>query len=390
MILWVYRYLRGYLTVEFYGEKAEHILNLTAKNRINLWGLRCTKRKIIGSVSIKDFFRLHGIIFGHKIRVHILKKGGLPFLIKRYDSRIGFYLGAVIFFAILKIMSSYIWVINIEGNKMIKESEILACCREIGIFEGIKTKTIDSKNDAVQLVLQNEDIAWASLNIEGSVLNINISETKGKETDKLNKPSNLKAGCDGIITKIDVTSGDVLVKTGDVVKKGDLLVSGIVDSLNSTVFSKSSGTITAHTNREFSAVGKKTQKIAESINKVKKHSVLKFFNLKIPLFLGEIRAPSNTDYYETNAVLFDRRIPVSVITKKSNLIEYKTKKYTADQLIKMLENDIENKVEKSDLKVVEMLQETTEEFDDKICVKRTYLCEENIAVEDAILINSLN
>ena len=387
MILWLYRFIKGFLLVEFSGERTEEILNLAAKSRIKLWGLKYIKRKITGYISINDFIRLRSVIFGSKIKVHILNKQGVPFIFKKYNNRIGFYIGAVIFFIILKIMSGFIWIINVEGNGNVNSEKVLSTCKKIGIYEGILSNKIDTKNDAIKLALNNKQIAWASLNIEGSVLNVNISQTKG-DNDNRSYPSNIKAGYDGVIKKINVTSGDVVVKTGDIVKKGDLLVSGIIENANSTVFTDSSGEITALTKREFTAKGKKTENIMIKTGEVKKHSVIKFFNIHIPLYIGEIKEPYSKKYTKKDIYLFEKRLPVSLLSKECKILKEQTKHYTNDELTSKLFEKI-NK-ESREYNILEELENNIEETESKIIVRKVFLCEENIAVNEPILFDSIN
>lgn len=388
MVLWLYRFIIGYLLVEFSGEHSEEILNLTAKSRIKLWGLKCNKGKITGYISIRNFFKLRSIVFSSHIKVKIIKKYGLPLISKRYNNRVGMYLGVVIFLSILKIMSGFIWTINIQSEDKIDNKKVLAYCKDLGIYEGVRTSKIDPKNDAVKLVMKNGDISWASLNIEGSILNVNLKMTKGNYVKK--SPSNIKAKYDGIIKKIDATSGDVLVKTGDVVKSGDLLISGIIENGNNTVFTNSSGVITAETQHTFSSSGKKIQKVFLKTGKIKKHSVLNIFGLNLPLYIGETNSHAYENIHIKQLTLFRQRLPVSIITKICELKEYKTMEYSREKLISLLENDIQKQADKSNLKIISEYDSEISESESEIYIEKTYICEENIAMEEAIIVNTIN
>ena len=58
------------------------------------------------------------------------------------------------------------------------------------------------------------------------------------------------ATADGIIKKMDIVSGNSVVKVGQAVKKGDLLVSGIIETVDGTRFVKSKGTVLATSEKE--------------------------------------------------------------------------------------------------------------------------------------------
>ena len=69
-------------------------------------------------------------------------------------------------------------------------------------------------------------------------------------------PTNLKAAADGIIKRIDVTSGNCIVKVGDTVAKGDILVSGMEERADGTKFVHSAGRVTAVIEREVTVTAK--------------------------------------------------------------------------------------------------------------------------------------
>lgn len=388
-MLWLFRILNGYVTVLFTGEFCEKILNLTAKNRISLWNSRLTKKGIESCLLAKDFKRLRAIIRGSNIKAHILKKHGVPFKTAKYNKRLGLIIGAVLFIAFLKIMSSFIWVIDVTGNEKVKTEDILAACNNIGIREGLRKSKINPKTERERLLLEIDSLAWASLNIEGSRLTVNVSETKKKE-DEASHPCNLKASADGIIKKIDIVSGNCVVKTGDTVKSGDVLVSGVIENEGGTRFVKSSGTIIAKTTRSITLEGKyKTEKVSES-GKVKHKKVLEVFTLKIPLFLGE-EADNYTYEKETKALkLFSQVLPIKIHTKSFKFYEKYKITYSKEQLLSELEKQLENRLIEEGIKSYTIENREITETKDGIKLTALISAEENIAKEEKMLISEQN
>lgn len=381
-MLWLYRFFMGYVTVLFTGDFSEKILNLTAKNRISLWDSRLTKKGIESNILSKDFKRLRPIIRKSEIKAHILKKQGLPFKTAKYNKRSGLLVGAVIFIAFLKIMSGFIWVIDINGNETVSNSQILSACEKIGIKEGIKKSSIHTKTDRERLLLKLDKLAWASLNIEGSRLGVNVSERKKTEADTTS-PSNLKASADGIIKKIDIVSGNCLVKTGDTVKKGDVLVSGVIEKLSGTHFVKSQGTITAETVEEIKLEGKyKTEKTINS-SKKKTKKVLEIFSLKFPLFLGEENGEYKS-FKETKSLSFlGKNLPLRIHCKTFNFYETYKLTYTKEQLKTELENSLAKKLKSGSSIVESNISETPDGLILTALISNT----ENIATEEKMLIS---
>ena len=117
-LLWLFRYISGFLTVIFYGEFPEKIFNLTTSHGMHLWNSRLVKGGIESSISVKDFRNIRFILKNSGIKVHILKKQGLPFKLSKNRKRVSFLVGILIFITFLSFMSSRIWMINVVGNAL--------------------------------------------------------------------------------------------------------------------------------------------------------------------------------------------------------------------------------------------------------------------------------
>lgn len=389
-MMWLWRFLMGYLTIKINGENGEKILNRAAVNGINIWNLTYKNGCIYGNISAKNFCKLRIIKHGIKCRITIIKKYGCVFRLKKYKKRIGLMAGIAVFGAILLFLSNFVWIINIEGNSVISSKEIMLACKKIGIYEGMPKKNVSNKYDAQRLQLAQNGIAWCSLNIEGSILTVNLSETAISDKEQRQTPSNLKAAIEAKIKKIDITSGNAVVKVGDTVSKGDLLISGVVQNLSSTLFVHSEGTVIAETKRTFSAEGKFTQNVQEKTGASIKRYTLDIFNLKLPLYLNNIKQQCDYTVDISKLTLFDKKIPIKIAYEKYDVLAERTVTYDKDTLESMLYNDIRKQVEKFDfLSVVEGEKDFT--YTDKgILLKITYICEENIAIQDKILLDTQN
>ena len=388
-MLWFWRLAMGYLTIKIDGKNGEQILNRAAANGINIWNLSYKNGCILGNISSKNFCRLRTIKRGIKCKISIVKKYGYIFSLKRYKNRIGFLIGSALFFAILLFLSNFIWIINVEGNDNISTKEILSSCKKIGIYEGVKKAKINNKYDAQRLQLNQSGMGWCSLNTEGCVLTINLSEAVISDKDQRQNPSNLKAGFEGKIKKIDITSGNAMVKVGDIVSSGDLLVSGVMQNHSSNMFVRSEGVVIAETKRVFSATGEYLQNIKCETGEIIKRYTLDFFSFKIPLYLGNVNKPhiyeANIKYLE----LFKKKIPIRILCEKFIITKNKNIKYTDDELIEILHKDFKNQVEKFNFINAKEGESEVIATDKGILLKIEYLCEENIAVQDKILLNSM-
>jgi len=344
-MLYIYRFFCGILELEFWGIYPEKLLNICAKNRITVWNTRFKGQKIRLFITVKDFKRLPKILKKSGIRVHILSKSGFPFFIKRYNKRFGIFVGLVLFFFVIYFMSGFIWSIDVVGNKTVDKAEILNACEELGIKTGVRKNTVDTKNTVQELLIKTDRLAWASFNIEGCRLTVNVSETSQKTEDN-SVATNLKATVDGIIKKIDVTSGNCVVSVGDVVKKGDVLVSGIIENANGTKFVHSIGSILAETEQIITISKPFTQEIEYPIGKAKKKSVLEIFTIKIPVYIGKEKGDYLTETKVQNLKLFSQSLPISLYTKKFIFVKKQSVSFGREELCDMLNEELLLKSEK--------------------------------------------
>ena len=388
-MLTIYRFFKGYLKIKFSGEKGEKLLNIFANNSLNTWNMIYDSGYITGCIDIKSFKKLKNLKTGSGIKVKVLSKHGLPFFVNKNKNRCGILVGFAIFLIIIKFLSSYIWYIDIIGNNRISNTEILKICNEIGIKEGIKSNLIDSKNDANKIILANKEIAWASLNVEGCKLTVNISETE-ENTYTGNLPSNIKAKADGIITKIKASNGETVVKIGDTVRKGDVLISGVKSSAQSTIFLQSIGEIYAKTTRVYKEYKPFNETIKLTKNKTHNKSVLKVFNVTFPLFIGKIGDIKVLKKSEHPLSLFGKNLPIGIISIKYKDTYKKKISNTKDELVKILNKRIENKITNDNIKPLTTLKDDVIISEKGVTVYKEILCEEEIGKEEEIVLNTAN
>ncbi len=389
-MIWLWRFLFGFLTIKIYGENGERLLNKATSSGIHIWNLSYKKGSITGNVSIKNFIKLRYAKRGIKCRIKIADKKGLVFYLQKYKNRIGFIVGIILFIGVLVTLSNFIWIINVDGNTKIQNTEIINSLKKIGIYEGIPKDKINNKYDAQKLLLQQKGIAWCSLNVEGSVLTVNLSETAVSDKKERETPSNLKAAFDGKIKKIDVASGNTVVKVGDTVSKGDLLVSGIIQNLSSTLFVHSSGDIIADTKRTFSAEGTFVQSKNEPYGNIVKRYTLSFFNAKIPLYLGSTKGEYSYKNNIKDLMLWGKKTPIKIACETYDMTQKNTVTYDKQKLEEILYSEIQNQVKEFNFISATEGEKEIIYTDKGMLLKIEYFCEENIAVQDKILLDTQN
>ena len=381
------RSIQGYLTVEIKGDCSERLINKAAFGGLHFWNLKYRKKCITGNISIDDFKELREIKRGLGVDITIVQKHGLPFKIHRYRYRYGMFMGVFIFFSILFLLSQFVWTVDVKGNINVTEKEIISLCKELNIKEGMYKNNLNSAVDAQKLLLKSKNLSWAALNLEGCVLTVSITEMRNDIPLNANEPCSLKSTADGTILKIDVTAGNVEVKVGDTVRKGDILVSGIEETVeDGTLFVHSDGTVIAKTRRLLTAEGDFCEEIRFLNGKVKKHKVLSFFWLDIPLYLGKIKGEYDYKIKETPLKIFDKKIPIVFIEKECYMTETKQVNYSEEELKEKLRRKIKNQIKELKIDEYEIYEEKLEYTEKGIRVVWQIDSVENIAEKEKILL----
>jgi similar to stage IV sporulation protein len=180
-------------------------------------------------ITIKNFKKLKPIARKTGIVPLITKKIGLPFILHRYRKRKGFALGLLICMVMVYILSLYVWDINLLGNSKYTADTMLQFLQEHDVYAGVQKKKVNCQEIEETIRLAYKDIGWVSAEMKGTRLVIKITETNmPAPAQKAIEPSHMIATKDAIIKSIITRSGKPLVREGSIVKKGDILVSGIL------------------------------------------------------------------------------------------------------------------------------------------------------------------
>ena len=395
IIVCMLRWLFGYVNFSVSGKFPERFLNLAARKGINLWGLSSNKEKFTAKVKIADYNELRHIAVKTKTHIHILKKHGLPFLIYKYKARSGLFVGAILFFVICQYLSGFIWNIDINVPDTINKYEIRSQLAELGFHEGIKNDSVDIHRIERLITLKNPGISWITINIMGTAASVEMSPNLSEQIDKSeneDKVTNIKSVADGTITKIEVRSGTAMVMVGEGVRKGQLLVSGIMDySDGSSSFVDSNAQIYAKTSRSVNIEIPLNLKTAEKNQYIWLKRDIDILGVKIPLTFNSNPDDSYIKSISKNQInIFNTKIPVYINEEKWQKYDIKSNKITEKQAEKIAKNRIE-------LYEVFMLYSTNKgqflnksykisNFSDKVVLTANYDIEEDIGTKSVIQI----
>lgn len=229
----ILNYIRGYLIINIDGVFAERFINICVHRGILIWDVRAKNGAYTAKMQTKSFFKIRSIAYVTRSRVRIVKRCGLPFTLLRYRSRWPLIFGVLLFIAIINFTTTHIMSVDITGNDRIPTEQLRQELSEVGVALGKRIKYLEADKIRNEMIVMDDDIAWLGVNIRGSRVYIEITERIDTESIPhiTDEACNLVASKDGVISRLEVKQGQTMVKKGDGVREGDVLVSGIMDSV---------------------------------------------------------------------------------------------------------------------------------------------------------------
>lgn len=195
-------------------------------NNINLYNISYVKDKMVVLIDVKDYLKIKRLNYYSKIRV--VKYDGL-LNIKKIIKDNMFYISVVFLsFIWMNLLTNYIVDIEIihsnSGIRRLLKEELdknnvkkFSLAYSFEELDNITKKILaDNKNN----------LEWVSIKKDGMKYIVRAEERIIKSEVVSDKPRDIVASKDAYITKVISSKGNVLVRQGEYVKKGTVLISG--------------------------------------------------------------------------------------------------------------------------------------------------------------------
>lgn len=251
LLIRIWNYFRGYVIIKIEGLTLEKFINLAIAKNIILWDItRIDYTTLKAKVSVAGFKELRDIVQKVGCRVNVIEKKGYPFFINKFKYRKMLAIGSVLSISLIIFLTSFIWNIDIVGNERIKDEEIINVLESLKIREGVSKRAARDIDISNALLLSIQDLAFANVQIQGTKMIVEVKERELVQVElKDDVPCNILASKKAIIEKVIVKNGKGLVSKGDIVKEGQILITGVINSetLESPLLVHSEGSIIART-----------------------------------------------------------------------------------------------------------------------------------------------
>ena len=345
------RLILGYVRVEIEGYYIERFINICQNKKILIWNLKRENGvKLFCNIGIKDFKRLKIISRKTNCKIKIVKKKGIPFLLHRYKKRKIFAMFLIVIAFFIYTSSKYVWNVDIKVEENLMIENIEEDLEDLGLKKGILKSKIDTDKLVNEIRLKRNDISWIGIDLKGT--NAIIKIVKADEKPDLIENSdfcNIVAEKSGVITNIIAQNGTAIVKAGDEVHKGDVLIAGYMEGkYTEKRYVHSLGKVQAKIKYQKSEKIYLNQEILKESGNQEKKLQIKFNNFKINFYktLSKFKI-YDTIYTEKQLKIFSNfYLPISIveITNKEQIKE--NKKYSKEEAIELKKQELSSEIEK--------------------------------------------
>ncbi len=210
------------------GKNPSYFLSLLISMHISIYHREDCSSGLILEVDENDYNKIVNIKTSYKVIV--LNRYGFLKLRYLYSKYFIFLLGLIFFFGILFLLSHLTFQIEIIHSNHELRSIVYQDLKEFGIEKFHFKVSYEKKEEIVKKILEKETehIEWLEIEEIGTKYVVHVEERKkNKQEDKCYARS-IIAKKDAMILDIEAEEGEVVKKRLDYVKKGDIIISGLI------------------------------------------------------------------------------------------------------------------------------------------------------------------
>ncbi|WP_246569050.1 sporulation protein YqfD [Allobacillus halotolerans] len=206
-------------------------MNRLLQENVHISSLRRkSSEKASFQIAYKDIALLKRFRKSYQCKIRFNRKSGFPRIYQQRKKWIPAMIGMLIGVVIIFCLSNLIWNVTIKGGTDESRYEVQALTQELGLVEGNWIQQTENISTIEREIMNKiEEISYVGIQRQGTSYYIEIEESEKELEEQNERPSHLVAEKSGTVHSMFVTDGRPLVEVNDVVKKGDVLVSGLLD-----------------------------------------------------------------------------------------------------------------------------------------------------------------
>lgn len=206
------------------------------------------------SIARGDYRALLKLADKYGYECKLLRRDGIYWDLKSLLRRPVLVIGMLFFLFLSLYLPSRVLFFQVEGNNHIPSKLILQECENAGVGFGSHRNEVRSERVKNALLESIPTLKWVGVNTQGCVAVITVRERADEPEPNAVGISSIVAARDGVITSCTAAKGNLLVRPGQAITAGEVLISGYTDCGLSIRATKAEGEIYAQTDREITAV----------------------------------------------------------------------------------------------------------------------------------------
>lgn len=282
----LFQFLGGYVVLEIYGAACELALNRLVRENIAFWNIVWNDEFTVRIyVFLRQQEKAMNLVRVSMCDVRSIEEVGALRQIKCIGHRM--ILTAWVLLSVVSaiVLPKFVFFYEVVGNETIPSDLILRELQNHGIGFGTYGPDIQPAWAKNHMINALPKLQWLTITQNGCRAKVIVRERPSiPETEDRRGFSNVVASQTGLITQMSVFAGQPVVKTGDTVVKGQILVSGIVDLERIYVLENANAEIFARTWREITACTPKYYEKKGEISEIKREVSVQIGQKRIKLF----------------------------------------------------------------------------------------------------------
>lgn len=272
---------------------------------------RLNEKEVCFSCDFSQHKKIEKILKEKNIEILKVKHSGFFSYFSKVWTSFGLILAMIVFSVFFGVQSQFIMQYEVLGTGNLDKASVVEFINSNFSRKKSKLKTADVE---IGLMKNFDEISFVSCMIKGQTLVVNIKE-KLLPDEKYGEFKPIISKKDARITKIELVSGTLRVKVGDVVKSGDILVEPyVIDSSGEIMKTSAKAVVYGDVFNEGSADHYENYVDVYRTGKTCEETVITLFGLEIYSYKMDIPFERyETEYEETEL-------------SKNNLLPFKLKK----------------------------------------------------------------
>lgn len=353
---------KGCIKFSVSGKNLYGFINTLRNKRLNCSNQYCKNDVYYGEVSVSDFEIVRELAENYNMELDFYEYETIRKKVLRYRHRYGIIIGIILTLFAVIYFSNTVMTIEVIGNSKVSDNTVIAMLENMGVKKGTFIGNIDFSSCERKLRMRNTDISWVGIRHTGNRLVIEMTEiVPAPEISETKIPCNIIASQNAQITAMSIYNGQIMRGVGDVVHKGDVIVSGVAsDNKGHINLRHSFGKVTAIYEDSITIHQDFCETVSEKTGKIYNEKYLNLFNFNIPLFIGKNNfSDYNSENISSPVFFLGKKLPINI--NKNKIYEIKTteKTYTPDEARAIIEEKIFI-YEKNFLSGSEILESTIE------------------------------